>query len=190
MKRYHEAQELAPRDVVARAIVSEMHRTKSKHVYLDMTSKSQEFLEKRFPRIYETCTGCGLDLAADLAPVSPAAHFVMGGVKTDRHGRTSIPGLYAAGETADDRNSRCQSPGQQCPSRGIGIWRSQRTGDDEGCSGSSKREPSSRSTAPKTGNEAAKHPERPKAKAPMRLHWTRCGKSCGSRLVFCAVAKN
>jgi L-aspartate oxidase len=99
MKRYHEAQELAPRDVVARAITSEMHRTNSKHVYLDMTSKAKEFLEKRFPRIYATCSSYGLDLASDLAPVSPAAHFMMGGVKTDLWGHTSIPGLYSAGET-------------------------------------------------------------------------------------------
>jgi L-aspartate oxidase len=100
MKRYHEAQELAPRDVVARAITSEMHKTQSAHVYLDMTAKSKEFLEKRFPRIYATCLSYGLDLSSDLAPVSPAAHFMMGGVKTDLWGRTSIPGLYAAGETA------------------------------------------------------------------------------------------
>jgi L-aspartate oxidase len=100
MKRYHEAQELAPRDVVARAIVSEMHRTRSEHVYLDMTAKSTEFLKKRFPRIYATCLSYGLDLACDLAPVCPAAHYMMGGVKTDLWGRTSITGLYAAGETA------------------------------------------------------------------------------------------
>ena len=100
MKRYHEAQELAPRDVVARAIVSEMQRTQSTHVYLDMTNKSEEFLKKRFPRIHETCLSYGLDLASDLAPVCPAAHYMMGGVKTDLKGRTSLPGLYAAGETA------------------------------------------------------------------------------------------
>ena len=100
MKRYHEAQELAPRDILARAIVAEMRKTNSPQVYLDLTAKSQEFLEKRFPRIYATCLGYGLDLATDLAPVSPAAHFLMGGVKTDSWGRTSIPGLYAAGETA------------------------------------------------------------------------------------------
>jgi L-aspartate oxidase len=100
MKRYHEAQELAPRDVLARAIATEMHRTNSKHVYLDMTSKSKEFFEKRFPRIYATCAKYGLDLASDVAPVSPAAHFMIGGVKTDLWGHTSIPGLYAAGETA------------------------------------------------------------------------------------------
>jgi L-aspartate oxidase len=100
MKRYHEAQELAPRDVVARAITSEMQRTDSQHVYLDMTAKPKEFFEKRFPRIYNACLNYGLDLTSDLAPVSPAAHFIMGGVKTDVWGRTSIPGLYAAGETA------------------------------------------------------------------------------------------
>ena len=101
MKRYNEAQELAPRDVVARAIVTEMQRTNSGNVYLDMTAKSQEFLKKRFPRIYETCVSYGLDLASDLAPVCPAAHYMMGGVKTDLWGRTSLPGLYAAGETAN-----------------------------------------------------------------------------------------
>jgi L-aspartate oxidase len=100
MKLYNEAQELAPRDIVARAIVSEMHRTNSQNVYLDMTAKSEEFLKKRFPRIYETCLGYGLDLATDVAPVCPAAHYMMGGVKTDLWGRTSVPGLYAAGETA------------------------------------------------------------------------------------------
>src|SRR2546425_4380535 len=100
MKRYNEAQELASRDIVARAIVSEMHRTQSTHVYLDMTKKSAEFLRKRFPRIYETCSSFGLDLASDMAPVCPAAHYMMGGVKTDLWGRTSLPGLYAAGETA------------------------------------------------------------------------------------------
>jgi L-aspartate oxidase len=101
MKRYNEAQELATRDIVARAIVTEMHRTNSEHVYLDMTAKPEGFVEKRFPRIYATCMSYGLDLARDLAPVCPAAHYMMGGVKTDLWGRTSLPGLYAAGETAD-----------------------------------------------------------------------------------------
>src|SRR5258708_20094544 len=100
MKRYSEAQELASRDIVARAIVTEMHKTQSEHVYLDMTAKSEEFLKKRFPRIFETCASYGLDLASDMAPVCPAAHYMMGGVKTDLWGRTSLPGLYAAGETA------------------------------------------------------------------------------------------
>ena len=100
MKRYNEAQELASRDIVARAIVSEMHRTNSEHVYLDMTAKPEGFVEKRFPRISATCMSYGVDLARDVAPVCPAAHYMMGGVKTDLWGRTSLPGLYAAGETA------------------------------------------------------------------------------------------
>ena len=103
MKRYSEAQELASRDIVTRAIVSEMHKTQCEHIYLDMTAKSEEFLKNRFPLIYETCLRYGLDLASDLAPVCPAAHYVMGGVKTDLWGRTSLPGLYAAGETAATR---------------------------------------------------------------------------------------
>ncbi len=101
MKRYNEAQELAPRDIVARAIVSEMHRTQSDYVFLDMTKKDAEFLKHRFPLIYATCLSYGLDLASDMAPVCPAAHYIMGGVKTDLSGRTSVPGLYCAGETAD-----------------------------------------------------------------------------------------
>src|SRR4029077_6042419 len=91
---------LAPRDILARAIVSELHRTNSEHVYLDMTAKPEGFVEKRFPRIYATCMQYGVDLACDVAPVCPAAHYIMGGVKTDLWGRTSLPGLYAAGETA------------------------------------------------------------------------------------------
>jgi L-aspartate oxidase len=100
MKRYNEAQELAPAEILARDIVTEMHGTRSQLVYLDMTAKSEEFLRKRFPRVYEACLSCGLDLASDLAPVCPAAHFTVGGIKTDLWGRTSLPGLYAAGETA------------------------------------------------------------------------------------------
>ncbi len=100
MKRYHEAQELAPRDIVARAIVSEMQRTGADFVYLDLTRLGSSFLQKRFPRIYETCQQYGLDIGDDLVPVRPAAHYAMGGVRTDLWGRTSLAGLYAAGETA------------------------------------------------------------------------------------------
>ncbi len=100
MKRYHEAKELAPRDVVARAIVAEMQRTNTEHVYLDMTALDADFVRRRFPRIYSTCQNYGLDIASDLIPVRPAAHYAMGGVKTDLEGRTTLARLYAAGETA------------------------------------------------------------------------------------------
>lgn len=100
MKNYHSDAELAPRDVVSRAIISEMVRTNSSHVYLDLTHKDAEFVKKRFPRIYSTCLQYDLNITKDLIPVSPAAHYMMGGVKTDLDGATNIAGLYAAGEVA------------------------------------------------------------------------------------------
>ena len=100
MRRYHEAGELAPRDVVARAIVAEMQRTETDYVYLDMTPRKADYVRKRFPRIFSTCQSYGLDISSDLVPVRPAAHYAMGGIKTDLWGRTSLAGLYAAGETA------------------------------------------------------------------------------------------
>jgi L-aspartate oxidase len=99
-KRYDERGELAPRDVVARAIVAEMRRTETRWMYLDLTHLDADFLRERFPNIFETCLRYGLDLTKDQLPVSPAVHYVMGGVKTDTHGRTTLPGLYAAGEVA------------------------------------------------------------------------------------------
>ncbi|MCP9493761.1 MAG: L-aspartate oxidase [Pyrinomonadaceae bacterium MAG19_C2-C3] len=99
MRRYHTAAELAPRDIVSRSIVREVERTAGK-VYLDMTMHSRQFLERRFPKIYETCRHFQLDLAREPIPVSPAAHYIMGGVRTDLHGRTTVPRLYAAGEVA------------------------------------------------------------------------------------------
>jgi len=99
MRRYHKAAELAPRDIVSRSIVREVERTAGK-AYLDMTMHSRQFLERRFPKIYETCRHFGLDLARELIPVSPAAHYIMGGVRTDLDGRTTLPRLYAAGEVA------------------------------------------------------------------------------------------
>jgi L-aspartate oxidase len=98
MARYHAMQELAPRDVVARAIVHEIRRTG--RVFLDLTVLDPDFLRRRFPRIYETCLKYGLDLAKQPAPIHPAAHYAMGGVRTDLDGRTSLPRLYAAGEVA------------------------------------------------------------------------------------------
>lgn len=100
MERYHPARELAPRDVVTRAIHSEMTATDAKHVYLDMTHLNQSYVNQRFPRIYRTCKDLGIDITNEPIPVSPAAHYIMGGVKTDLWGATNVPGLFAAGETA------------------------------------------------------------------------------------------
>ncbi len=90
--------ELSARDVVSRAIFAEMERTGEPHVYLDLTHLAD--VPRRFPRIYETCSGYGIDLVKGPAPVHPAAHYAMGGVETDLQGRTSLPRLFAAGEVA------------------------------------------------------------------------------------------
>lgn len=100
MPGYHELNELAPRDVVSRAIFKEMNRTGADHVFLDITFKDREYLEHRFPNIYKTCLGYGIDISKDYIPVSPAEHYCMGGIKTDVFGRTNINGFYACGEAA------------------------------------------------------------------------------------------
>ncbi|WP_339170686.1 L-aspartate oxidase [Paenibacillus sp. FSL H7-0943] len=100
MERYHDLLELAPRDIVARAIVSEMEHTKSTFVYLDITHESPEMVKHRFPTIYETCMGYGLDITSDWIPVAPAAHYMMGGIKTDLNGESTIPRLFACGEVS------------------------------------------------------------------------------------------
>ncbi len=100
MERYHPLQELAPRDVVSRSIVSEMKRTGAPHMFLDLTHLEREFLQARFPRIFETCLHYGIDLSRQQAPVHPAAHYAMGGVKTDLNGGTNLSRLFAAGEVA------------------------------------------------------------------------------------------
>ena len=100
MPRYDERAELAPRDIVSRSIVAEMRRTGTRNVFLDMTSLTEEFLKHRFPMIFETCERFGLNIAKDPVPVSPASHYFMGGARTDLWGRTTVPGLYAAGEVS------------------------------------------------------------------------------------------
>ena len=100
MGRYHPAAELAPRDIVARAIWSEMAATRSRHVYLDVTHLSATFIKGRFPTIYSTCLRYDIDMTEEWIPVSPSAHYQMGGVLTDTDGASTLPGLFAAGEVA------------------------------------------------------------------------------------------
>jgi L-aspartate oxidase len=102
MPKYHESAELAPRDVVARAIAHELELVKRPDaaVYLDLTHLDPDRVRKRFPMIYATCMQYNIDISAELVPIRPAAHYAMGGVRTDLQGQTSLPGLYAAGEVA------------------------------------------------------------------------------------------
>ena len=98
MQGVHELADLAPRDVVARAIVTRMREARTDHVFLDARHLGKDFLERRFPTILASCRAHGIDPVADLVPVAPAQHYASGGVRTDLVGRTSLEGLYACGE--------------------------------------------------------------------------------------------
>jgi len=100
MERYDERRDLAPRDIVARAIDSEMKRTGTEHVYLDVRHIPVVNFIEHFPNIYERCKSIGIDISQQLIPVAPAAHYSCGGIKTNEWGRTSIRNLYACGECA------------------------------------------------------------------------------------------
>lgn len=100
MERYDKRKDLAPRDIVARAIDSEMKRTGTEHVWLDCRHFNKEKFIEHFPNIYEKCMSIGIDISKSMIPVSPAAHYSCGGIKTDEWGRSSIKNLYACGECA------------------------------------------------------------------------------------------
>lgn len=100
MQNFDERAELAPRDIVARAIDHEMKRLGCEHVYLDISHKDPEFIVQHFPNLYERCLQLGLDMTRQALPVVPAAHYTCGGVVTDMHGQTDLQGLYAIGEVA------------------------------------------------------------------------------------------
>ena len=118
MPRYDTRGDLAPRDVVATALVQEAHKT-GRPVFLSLAHLDAQWVSGRFPGIAEACRKAGLDFARDLLPVSPAAHYMCGGVDTDLFGRTSIPGLFAAGEVACTRRSRREPPGEQLLLEGL-----------------------------------------------------------------------
>jgi L-aspartate oxidase len=100
MKRYHPAGDLAPRDIVSRAIMQEMKNTESTNVYLDVKSIPYPVVRKRFPNLVNICERVGLDVRKNLIPVRPSAHYTIGGVKVDLTGRTSINNLFACGEVS------------------------------------------------------------------------------------------
>ncbi len=100
MKDYSEAGELAPRDIVSRAILAQMRKTDATHVYLDVRHLDKEYFARRFPMISDLCESFDIDVSHDLIPVRPSAHYMIGGVKTDAFARTNIENLYACGEVA------------------------------------------------------------------------------------------
>ena len=100
MKEYDARLELAPRDIVARAIDHEMKRSGAEHVFLDISHKNAHFTQEHFPGIYAKCMEYGIDITKQPIPVVPAAHYLCGGISTDLEGRTTIPGLWAIGECA------------------------------------------------------------------------------------------
>ena len=188
MPRYDERAELAPRDIVSRSIVAEMRRTGTRSVFLDMTALDEAFLKHRFPTIYEVCLSHGLNIAKDLLPVSPASHYFMGGVRTDLSGRTTVPGLYAAGEVSCTgvhganrlaSNSLLEglvfgaragkAAAEESGRLAVGSWRTIESGQSSVVGGQNTFEPASAARGPQTELTTAVR------KRVKRIMWERVG---------------
>ncbi len=100
MDQYHKLAELAPRDVVSRAIYSQLDKSNAEYLYLDITHRQAKFIKARFPNIYQEVLKRGIDITQEMLPVKPAAHYLMGGIKTDLKARSNLSGLFACGEVA------------------------------------------------------------------------------------------
>ena len=182
MPRYDERLELAPRDIVSRSIVAEMRRTGTRTVFLDMTALDEDFLKHRFPKIYETCKFYGLNIAKDMLPVSPASHYCMGGIRTDLWGRSTLPGLYAAGEVTCTGVHGANRLASNSLLEGLGFrCESGRSRGGRQCS--SFRFQISESEKPKTRNDRIRNPG-----ICNRRQESASNASCGNASAFSATA--
>ncbi len=164
MKGYTPQAELAPRDIVARAIVSEMGKTGADHVFIDVTHQPAKFTAARFPQIYQYCLKHGLDMAKDMIPVAPAAHYMIGGIRVNTWGETSLKGLYTAGEAActgvHGANRLASNSllevlvfGKRIVERSVEKGQPEKSGPDKNVRSSVKREPA-QAGAPLPGRSA------------------------------------
>ncbi|MCY3655164.1 MAG: L-aspartate oxidase [Chloroflexi bacterium] len=174
MPAVHPLAELAPRDVVARAMVARMRETGADCVYLDVSQHDADWLATRFPNIYRTCMESGIDMARDPIPVSPAAHYTMGGVRTNTWGETTLPGLHAVGEVTSTGVHGANRLASNSLLESVVFARrlSDRLFGDETAEEPLTPSPGAQTLPPAGGAPAAEPPTR---EAVQRLMWERVG---------------